>query len=404
MEKIVVTGYGVKAPKSNNIEQFLYNLTNGVTCLEVVSNLSPKGEESLVGRINEGLHEFESDKRFKRFPRVTLMGMAAGQEAVDRAKLNNLQDKKVGVFFGTSLGATGEKIYQESIINVHHSNYREIPVTFSHFVNYHSITSAIAHHLGANGLTKTITTGCTSSLEAIQDAIAYLNCGIIDVAIVGGTDSLIDKMATYGFAKTKSIALNQSLQDGAVPFSENSKGFAISEASGVLILEREEHALQRSISILGEIDNVISNNDGVYLYSLDETGDQMVSALKDVTYGRKPDYINSQAVGIQVNDKIEKRCSKELFNHAVPYTSIKSMIGNPYGATGILQVISSLLSINHGFIPPTIRTNKKGFEEMKIVTTTLFQEINEVAVTTHGHGGNNACAYIKRFQQSGEKL
>jgi len=398
MEKIVVTGYGVRGPKSNNIEQFLYNLANGVNCLEVVSNLSPKGEESLVGKIHEGLDEFESDKRFKRFPRVTLMGMAAGKEAIDQAKLINLQDKKVGVFFGTSLGAIGEKIYQESIINVHQSNYREIPVTFSHFVNYHSITSAIAHYLGAKGLTKTITTGCTSSLEAIQDAIAYLKCGIIDIAIVGGTDSLVDKMATYGFAKTKSIALNQSLQEGAVPFSESSKGFAISEASGVVVLEREGHALERSISILGEIENVISNNDGVYLYSLDQTGDQMVSALKEVIKERKPDYINSQAVGIQVNDKIEKRCSEELFNHTVPYTSIKSMIGNPYGATGILQVISSLLSINHGFIPPTIRTNKKGFEEMNIVTTTLFQEINEVAVTTHGHGGNNACTYIKRYQ------
>src|SRR5207302_130839 len=104
-----------------------------------------------------------------------------------------------------------------------------------------------------------------------------------------------------------------------------------------------------------------------------------------------------------VNDRIEKRCSKDLFNHEVPYTSIKSMIGNPYGAIGILQVISSLLSINHGFIPPTIRTNKKGFEEMNVVTETWFQEINEVALTNHGHGGNNACAYIRRYKKSGEK-
>lgn len=241
-------------------------------------------------------------------------------------------------------------------------------------------------------------TGCTSSLEAIKDAMASLKCGIIDIAIVGGTDSLIEKKATYGFAKIKSIALNQSLQEGAVPFSENSRGLAISEASRVIIQEREEHALQRSISILGEIENIISNNDGAYLYSIDETGDQMVSALKEVVKGRKPDYINSQAVGIKVNDRIEERCSKDLFNNTVPYTSIKSMIGNPYGAIGILQVISSFLSINHGFLPPTIRTNKKGFEEMNIVTETLFQETNEVAVSNHGHGGNNACAYIKRYK------
>lgn len=148
-------------------------------------------------------------------------------------------------------------------------------------------------------------------------------------------------------ALPKRNRLNQSLQEGAAPFSENSRGLAVSEAAGVIILEREEHALQRSISILGEIENIASNNDGVYLYTLDETGDQMVKALKEVIKDRKPDYVNSQALGIQVNDRIEKRCSKELLNHKVPYTSIKSMIGNPYGAIGVLQVISSLLSINH---------------------------------------------------------
>jgi 3-oxoacyl-[acyl-carrier-protein] synthase II len=89
---------------------------------------------------------------------------------------------------------------------------------------------------------------------------------------------------------------------------------------------------------------------------------------------------------------------KELFNHNVPYTSIKSMIGNPYGAVGILQVISFLLSINDGFIPPTIRTNKEGFEEMNIVTETMFQNVNEVVITNHGYGGNNACAYIKSYK------
>jgi 3-oxoacyl-(acyl-carrier-protein) synthase len=395
--KIVVTGYGVKAPKTNNIEQFLSNLRNGVCCLESINHLSPNGEETIIGRINGSLQEFETEKRFKRYPRVTLLGMSAGKEALDKADLSNFSDKKVGVFIGTSLGAMGEMAFQESIVQIHQDKYREIPINFSHIVNYHSITSAIAHFLGAKGITKTITTGCTSSLEAIQDAMVYLKSGRIDMAIVGGTDSLVDKMATYGFAKTKAIALNQTLTVGAIPFSQHSSGFAISEGSGVVILEREESALKRKVPILGEIENIVSNNDGVSIYSLDSKGEQMLNALNEVIRGRKPDYINSQALGIKTNDRIEERCSKELFNHEVPYSSIKSMIGNPYGAIGILQVITSLLSINHGFIPPTIRTSKEGFEEMNIVQETRFQTVNEVAVTNHGHGGNNACAYIKRY-------
>ena len=77
MEKIVVTGYGVIAPNANNIEQFLYNLTNGINGLETVTNLSPKGEKTIVGKIKDSLQEFKYDKQFKRFPRVTLMGIAA---------------------------------------------------------------------------------------------------------------------------------------------------------------------------------------------------------------------------------------------------------------------------------------------------------------------------------------
>lgn len=74
------------------------------------------------------------------------------------------------------------------------------------------------------------------------------------------------------------------------------------------------------------------------------------------------------------------------------------MIGNPYGASGVLQVISSLLSITQWFIPPTIRTKKDGFEDMNIITETLFQEVNEVAMTNHGLGDNNECGYVKRYK------
>jgi 3-oxoacyl-[acyl-carrier-protein] synthase II len=399
MSKIVVTGYGIKAPKSTNIKEFLYNLKEGVYCLEAVTNLTPKGETTIVGLIKDKLVEIPPDRKYERFSRTTLLGMAAGKEALTYSKLGDLGNKKVGMFFGTSVGNIGEPTFQESIMNVKLDKYKEIPITFGHSANYHSITSAIAHFLGTNGITKTITTGCTSSLEAMQDALVYIKSGLIDVAIVGGSDSPIDKVAAYGFAKTRVLPLNQGIDEGAVAFQSSSKGFAMSEGAGVIILEREDEALIRGAKILGEIEDVVSNNDGLYIYSVDQTGDQMLKALKEVVNNRKPDYINSQALGIQLNDLIEKRCSKELFDHTVPYTSIKSMIGNPFGAVGIIQVISSLLSINYGFIPPTIKTKKEGFKEMNIVTNTLTQLVNEVAITNHGYGANNACAYVRKYKR-----
>lgn len=393
--EIVCTGYGLIAPKTPNIDQFLFNLRNGVCCLEVLNDQGPNHESNIVGLINEGLEEFREDRKIRRLPRVSKLGIVAAREAIRSAALD-VSNKKIGLFFGISLGASGEKIFQDSITYANEENYRKIPVTFSHFANYHSITASIGHYIGTKGMAKTITTGCTSSLEAIQEALVYLKSGIIDAAIVGGTDSPICNATTYAFAKTNVLPLGQSLEMGAVPFQEGSNGFAMSEAAGVVILERKEDALKRDIHIKGEITDVVSNNDGTYIFSLEGTGEQMLESLKEVTHGRNPDYVNSQALGISLNDQIEKKCSEELFKHKVPYTSIKSMYGNPFGATGILQVIASLLSIEYQFIPPTIRTTKKGYENMNIITETQYRSVNEIAITNHGYGGNNACAYIKR--------
>jgi 3-oxoacyl-(acyl-carrier-protein) synthase len=395
---IVCTGYGIKAANTVNIEDFLFNLQNGVCCLEVVEGAGPHNETNIVGLIKEGLEEFENDKQLKRLPRVTKLGIAAAKEAIQSANLN-IKGKKVGLFFGISLGAIREDVFQDSVIYAREEQYRKIPITLPHFCNYNSITAEIGHEIGTNGITKTISTGCTSSLEAIEEAMLYLQSGKIDVAIVGGTDSPICKGTTYGFAKTRVLPFNQTLEEGAVPFQESSEGFAMSEAAGAIVLERIEGAIQRGAEIKGEIVDIVSNNDGVYIFSLENTGDQMIKALQEVTNGRKPDYINSQALGIQLNDQIEKRASEELFHHQIPYTSIKSMYGNPFGTIGIIQVISALLSIENNFIPPTIRTNKKGYEEMNIVTKTQYQEVNEVAITNHGYGGNNACAYIKKYSK-----
>lgn len=399
MSKMVVTGYGIKAPKTANIDYFLQNLLSGTCCLEVVTNLSHKSKSTIVGLIDNQTLIPPDNKMYKRLPRTVLLGIAAGKEALSYAKLINTEEKKVGVFFGISVGNTGDQEFQQAILHANQHNERKIPITFGHLGNYHSITSSISYFLGGNDVAKTLSTGCTSSLEAIQDAIVYLKSGLIDIAIVGGVDSPISNSAFYSFSKTKVLPINQSLIDGAVPFQSSSRGFAMAEGAGVIVLERDRDALKRGAHILGEIDKVVSNNDGVHIYSLDTSGNKMIKALREVVEGRIPDYVNSQALGIQINDMIEKRTSKELFNHTVPYTSIKSMIGNPFGAIGIIQVISSLLSINNGFIPPTIRTTQKGYEEMNIVKKTIYKQINEVAITNHGYGGNNATAYIKRYKK-----
>jgi 3-oxoacyl-[acyl-carrier-protein] synthase II len=79
-------------------------------------------------------------------------------------------------------------------------------------------------------------------------------------------------------------------------------------------------------------------------------------------------------------------------------TSIKGSIGHTFGAAGALQIISALQSIQYGFIPPTLKTDKFGFEEMNIVTETIYQPVHSAAVTTHGVGGNNSCLLVSKYE------
>ncbi|WP_144451433.1 beta-ketoacyl synthase N-terminal-like domain-containing protein [Halalkalibacter nanhaiisediminis] len=178
-----------------NIEEFLYNLRNGVCGLESVNNITPKGESTIVGLIKDNFDEIPRERKYERLSRPTLLGRAAGKGALSHSGLEDFKNKKIGLFFGISVGNIGEKTYQDSIIHANSNHYKSIPIPFAHSANYHSITSAIGHFLGVNGITKTITTGCTSSLEAIQDAMVYLKSGVIDIAIVGGSDSPVGKVA-----------------------------------------------------------------------------------------------------------------------------------------------------------------------------------------------------------------
>lgn len=394
MTKIVATGMGVIAPNINNIDRFLEVLQKGEDVLHQTKQDMPGDKTNIIGKVTDGLEEFTTKKEYRKYTKAMLLGMKAANEAVQSASID-LTQHKVGLFIGTAIGNIGEPDFSESIIGAE-EDYRKVVNHFANLCTHHTIATVIGKELDLKGIYKTISTGCTSSLEAIEVAMVYLKAGLLDVAVVGGVDSSLNLETNIAFMKNRSLPVNQDVNTGAVPFDEGSKGFAISEAAGFLVLEREEIAQNRKAKILGEIEQVISNNDGIGIYKTDFEGNQLIKIAKECVGDRTPDYVNSQALGLSINDMIEKRESLLVFQHKIPYTSIKSMIGNPFGAVGALQVISGLLSIQHGFIPPTIKTTKKGYEEMNINTTTSYQEINEVLVTNHGHGGNNAVAYLKK--------
>ncbi|GIN84564.1 3-oxoacyl-[acyl-carrier-protein] synthase 2 [Heyndrickxia sporothermodurans] len=393
MKKIVVTGYGLKAPGSISKHQFKFNLENGICSQSFFATNGKKGSQQLVAGVVPDDLEVINGISYRRYPRLSRLAMAATDDAIRMAKISINKERRMAVILGTSTGGLRE--LERNAENF--QQYSTFPIESVSLGDPHTLSSAVSAHIGSLNQSYTITTGCAASLDAILLGKMFLETGQADVCVVGGADACLGDWVSLGFLKLRSVALDTKIAETGVPFSAKHKGFVMSEGSGILILERENDAIMRNANIYGVITNGFANNDSLPMYQMDVSGRSMGEALKETIGDCIPTYINSQALGLRNNDLVEYKVHQSMFDRNVPITSIKSMIGHPFGASGAIQVISSLISMEYGFIPPTIKTKGEGFEDLPIVYETIHKEIESVAITSHGNGGNNTCLLVSNY-------
>ncbi|NYE07088.1 3-oxoacyl-[acyl-carrier-protein] synthase II [Bacillus niacini] len=391
MDKIVITGFGVKAPGISNIDQYKYVLEQGICTQEILHGRGNNGSNIVCGVVHEELDTI-SGQNYKRYPRTARLGIAAAEEAYKMANFQNADFARVAVIMGTSGGGMLEA---EKFSN-HGNNLKKVPIHYIPVGDPHTLSSGITKHLGINGQAYTISTGCTASLDAILMGKLFLEAGHADICIVGGSDALLGDWITYGFLKTGTIAENVEIEETGVPFSTSHKGFVKSEGSAVVIMERKKDAESRGAKIWGQVSGGASNNEALPILQSDASGRLMTAALKSAIGDSLPTYVNSQALGLVQNDMIEYITHSNLFGSTVPITSIKGMTGHMFGSMGAMQVVSSLISMEYGFIPPTIKTSGDGFNDLPIVFETKYQNVESVAITNHGVSGNNTCLFMTK--------
>ena len=387
--EIVVTGFGIKAPGVTDEESFLHVLRNGICTQSILEIENGNVDQLVAGVVASELLEING-KSYKRYSRAARLAIAASLDAYEQVDLSAYEPDEVAIIVGTAAGAILE-IEQYAALSMDLKTY---PLHGVSYADANTIGNNIAYALNLKGPTFTLTSGCTSSIDAIQFGQMLLESGKAKACIVVGADAPLGQWTINGFLKLRSLAKNTELYSAGVPFSKDYDGFTLSEGAAALVLENKEIAMKRNATMYGKIERVVSKNEGQPLLGQDLTGDCMLSVMKETLQSMIPTYINSQALGLQINDKIEAKNAKLLFSNTVPITSIKGMIGHTFGATGIVQVISSLLSIRYGFIPPTIKTNRSGFEDLNLVTNIVETSVQSVCVTTHSSSGNNACVLV----------
>jgi 3-oxoacyl-[acyl-carrier-protein] synthase II len=209
-----------------------------------------------------------------------------------------------------------------------------------------------------------VSTGCTSSTDAISYASSLIRAGDADVILSGGADACVTPGMIFGFSKMRAVstAHNDRPSEASRPFDRARDGFVLGEGAWMVVLEREDRARARGAPVYAIVEGYGSTCDAYHRVQMDPDGEQIIRAMRTAIErsGRAMEeigYVNFHGTSTVLNDTVESRCVRRLFGKLadrVPGSSTKSMIGHPQGASGAAGIVTAALALHDNFLPPTI--------------------------------------------------
>jgi len=221
----------------------------------------------------------------------------------------------------------------------------------------------IAYRFNAQGPNVNTLTACAASTQAIGEATDIIRRGDADIMISGGAHSMIHPLGVTGFNRLTALSTrNEACLTASRPFDRTRDGFVLGEGAGILILEEYENARRRGARMLAEVIGYGSTADAFRVTDIHETGRGAIAAMRAALEdaGLQPrdiDYINAHGTGTEENDKLETLAIRTVFGaraRQIPISSVKSMLGHLIAGAGAVELITCVLAIRDGMIPPTI--------------------------------------------------
>ena len=299
----------------------------------------------------------------KRVPRMIPMALAASREALSQAgvSVDTIDDqRKIGVALGTGGGGLAfvEEQYKTFFATGTGSLYSITAGTHGNL----SSELSIALHL--RGPSHVLSTGCTSSTDAIGYATMLIRSGATPMMLAGGADAPVSRGILTAFEKMRVISTRKWDEPGKAsrPFTAERDGFVLGEGSWMFVLEDADHAAARGASVLAEVAGYASTCDAFHRVQIApdvvEPVRAMEGALADAGVAREAiGYVNLHGTSTQLNDKMETMAVRRAFgDHAdkLACSSTKSMVGHPQGACGAAGLAATVLCLSVGQLHPTI--------------------------------------------------
>ena len=398
-KRVYITGIGIICAIGNNVAETLGSLMesrSGIGEITLFKTLH-KGVIPLaeVKMTTAALLEETRHTGQNHFTRTTLLGMIAAKEAVTSAGINDINKYNTGLISATTVGGMdrSEDFFSEFLADPRKGRMADI-------VNHDcgDSTERIADHLGVKGFVTTISTACSSSVNAMMFGSNLIKTGQMDRVIVGGTDS-VTKFTLNGFNTL--MILDKT---GCHPFDENRAGLTLGEGAAFLVLESEDIVRKENKKILAEVSGYGNANDAYHqtASSPEGTGAFMAMAKALEMSGLTPEeigYINVHGTGTQNNDLSEGVAIERIFGNQVPhFSSTKRFTGHTLGAAGAVEAVISILSMNNRVIFPNLNFTTP-MKELKIVPVRELItgiDIRHILSNSFGFGGNNSAIVLSK--------
>ena len=406
---------GVVTPLGNDISSLWSNLLAGVSAAGEITHFdSSKFKTRFACEVKDlDLSHLFDPKEVRRYDKYIHYAIYSADQAIRDAaiEIDHANSYRYGVIYGSGMG--GVQTLDSNIVafgvgdgTPHYSPFF-IPMIIPNMAS-----GMIAQRYGLRGVNYATTSACASSAHAIANAYQQVSLGLADVIVTGGAEAAIECSGVGGFNALHALSTrNDSPQTACRPFSASRDGFVLGEGAGTLILEEYNHALARGAKIYAEIVGLGMTSDAYHMTASDPEGKGAIEAMLQAinSAGIKAeeiDYINAHGTSTLQGDLAEVKAIQKVFGeHAykLNITSSKSMHGHLLGATGALEAIISILSLQHQVVTPTIN-HAEGDEDPNIDNKLNFtfnqaqqRDIRYAMSNNFGFGGHNACLIFKKY-------
>ncbi len=407
--RVVVTGLGAITPAGQTVDEFWDNLVNGRTG---IGPLTLANTEAFACKVAGEVKNWEptrwierkASRRMARFSQF--MVAAAGQALEDSGlRLDEINRDRFGVLIGN--GGGGYPDIQEAAETLMQKGGMRLDPLYLPKSLGNMAGAQVALQYSLRGYNGTIVTACAAGTQAIGEAMLMVRYGRCDYVVTGGCEAGISELGISAFSVMRALTSNPDPEKASRPFDNKRDGFAPCEGAGALILESADSAIARGATIYAEISGFGCTSDAFHVVAPPDDGEgaarAMSEALADAGLTTQDiGYINAHATSTPLGDTAETNAIKRVFGdlaYKVPISATKSLIGHGLGASGGMETIAAIKTLQTGMAHPTVNQEEPDptcdLDYVPNVARAI--EVNAVLKNSFGFGGQNSSLVLRKF-------